>query len=178
MSEQEVRGDWEAAYRRLQEAYEAQGQRLEEALELIRQLRARVADLEARLAKDRHHSSKPPASDGLRRRPRRTRQPSGRRSGGPPGHAGHTLTLVAHPDTVVRHSPGCCPQCQQRLEGRAGTVVERRQVHDLPARRLEVTEHQVEAVRCPACGALARGVFPAELGGAPVQYGCYHSVSM
>src|SRR6516164_6263217 len=153
MSEQETRGDWEAAYRKLEEAYEAQVQRLEEAIELIRQLRAR-------LAKDSHNSSKPPASDGLRRRPRRTRQPSGRRSGGQPGHVGHTLTLVTSPDLVVRHPPERCPQCQHRLAGLAGTVVERRQVHDLPVRRLEVTEHQVEAVRCPACGRLSRGEFP------------------
>jgi transposase len=49
-------------------------------------------------------------------------------------------------------------------------VVERRQVRDLPPLRLEVTEHQVEQVRCPTCRALTRGTFPAEVR-APAQYG-------
>lgn len=49
-------------------------------------------------------------------------------------------------------------------------MVERRQVHDLPSRRLAVTEHQVEVGRCPACGTLTRGEFPAQVR-APVQYG-------
>jgi transposase len=170
MAEQDEVVDWEAAYRVLHAAYQEQGQRLHEAVELIGQLRARVAELEARQAKDSRNSSKPPSSDGLGRRPRRLRRPSGRHSGGQAGHRGHTLPLVETPDEVVRHAPMVCAQCQARLEGLAGTVVERRQVHDLPPPRLEVTEHQVEAVRCPACGTLARGVFPAEVR-APVQYG-------
>ncbi len=170
MGEHERSVDWEAAYRALQAAYEAQGQQLAQALETIAQQAQRIADLEARLAKDSHNSSKPPSSDGLGRRPRSLRRPSGRRTGGQAGHRGQTLPLVETPDAVVRHAPTACAQCQARLEGLAGTVVERRQVHDWPPPRLEVTEHQVEAVRCPACGALARGSFPAEVR-APVQYG-------
>ncbi len=133
-------------------------------------LQARIGELEARLAKDSQNSSKPPASDGLGRRLRRVRTPSGKRAGGQVGHVGHTLTLVETPDVVVRHAPVVCPQCQSSLEAVAGTLVERLQVHDLPPLRLEVTEHQVEQVCCPACGTQSRGAFPAAVG-APAQYG-------
>ncbi len=154
---------------------EAENALLRQALQAsqtsISRLEARIRELEARLAKDSQNSSKPPSSDGLQRRPRPLRPASGKRPGGQRGHVGHTLALVTVPDAVVRHAPARCAQCQASLEGLAGMLVERRQVHDLPARRLlEVTEHQVEARYCPACGALTRGVFPDEVA-APVQYG-------
>jgi hypothetical protein len=68
MAEHERAVDWEAAYRRLQDIYQAQEQRLGEALELISQSRTRIAELEARSAKESHNSGKPPSSDGLSRR--------------------------------------------------------------------------------------------------------------
>jgi len=36
--------------------------------------------------------------------------------------------------------------------------------------RVEVTEHQVQAVRCTCCGEVTRGAFPSEMP-APTQYG-------
>lgn len=143
---------------------------LTQALETIGRLEARIAELEGRLAQDSHNSSKPPASDGLGRRPQRTRRPSGKPSGGQTGHAGHTLELVATPDGVVSHAPAACGQCQRSVAGVPGQVVERRQVHDLPPLRLEVTEHQAVQVCCPACGAVTRGAFPPDVR-APAQYG-------
>jgi transposase len=150
------------------------------ALETIVRLEAtvarqegRIAELEARLAnalKDSHNSSRPPASDGLGRRRRGGRPASGKKAGGQPHHPGHTLIPVERPDVVVRHHPVVCAQCQASLEAVPGTVVERRQVHDVPPQRLEVTEHQVEQVLCPACGALSRGACPPQVS-APVQYG-------
>ena len=136
----------------------------------VRELVAENAALKRRLAQDSHNSSKPPASDGWARRPRPTRRPSGKKPGGQPGHAGQTLALVEHPDVVAVHGPTVCGQCQQPLDAVAGTVVERRQVQDLPPLRLEVTEHQAVAVRCLACRAVTRGVFPDAVR-APAQYG-------
>ena len=49
-------------------------------------------------------------------------------------------------------------------------MAERRQVQELPAIRLLVKEHQVEAVRCPQCQRMSRGTFPQEVV-APAQYG-------
>ena len=77
---------------------------------------------------------------------------------------------VASPDEVVHHRSQVCAHCQQSLEGVVGQVKERRQVHDLPAVRLVVQEHQVEEVCCPACQQLNAGSFPSGVE-APVQYG-------
>jgi len=143
---------------------------LAEAYQQISQLAERLQRVEGQLAKDSHNSSKPPSSDGPRRRPPRQRKPSEKPTGGQPGHAGGTLLLVASPDEVVRHRPVVCVHCQQPLADVAGELKERRQVHDLPEIRLVVREHQVEEVRCPACQQVSRGSFPEGVEAA-VQYG-------
>src|SRR5262249_43248441 len=76
---------------------------------------ARVQELEARLAKDSHNSSKPPSSDGLKRKTKSLRQQSGKKPGGQLGHRGETLRLVARPDAVVEHRPSECLHCQTPL---------------------------------------------------------------
>jgi len=66
--------------------------------ELIRQLTARVAELEARLSKNSHNSSKPPSSDGLaKKKTQSLRQPSGNKAGGQAGHPGQTLKRTSGP---------------------------------------------------------------------------------
>jgi transposase len=138
--------------------------------EQLAQATARIKELEERLGKDSRTSSKPPSSDGLARLPRSSRRPSGKRPGGQPGHAGHTLSMVEQPDDVVRHRPGVCRQCHADLSTAVGKVVERRQVFDVPPMRLLTHEHQLEAISCPYCHTLNRGSFPAEVSAA-VQYG-------
>jgi transposase len=155
---------------KLQEQESNYQQHLQTVEEHLRQAHARIAELERRLSKDSHNSSKPPSSDGLRRKTRSQRKPSGKKSGGQVGHPGVTLSMVASPDAVVLHRAACCQQCGTDLQEMGGRVVERRQVHDLPEIRLQVTEHQVEEIRCPQCSALSRGSFPPEVS-APVQYG-------
>ena len=131
---------------------------------------ARLSDLEGRLAKDSHNSSKPPSSDGARRKRRSQRKASGKQTGGQAGHAGHSLQLVATPDEIVAHRPTVCQHCQQELVGVRGQVKERRQVHDVPLVRLVVQEHHVEEVCCPRCQQSSAGSFPAGVE-APAQYG-------
>ncbi|HEY7834388.1 MAG TPA: IS66 family transposase [Ktedonobacterales bacterium] len=138
--------------------------------EQVAALLARVQQVEGQRAKDSHNSSKPPSSDGLARKTRSLRQPSGKKPGGQSGHRGTTLRLVAAPDHVVRQRPAVCACCQAPLEGVAAERVERRQVQDLPPVRLVVTEHQAERVRCPQCHALSPAAFPAGVE-APAQYG-------
>jgi transposase len=134
--------------------------------EQVATLAAQVQELQARLAKDSHNSGKPPSSDGLARKPSRSkslRQRSGKRPGGQLGHRGETLRLVARPDVVVEHRPTVCAGCQAALPADAAVVLrERRQVHDLPPVRLRITEHQALHVHCPTCWAVSVGAFPAE----------------
>lgn len=147
--------------------------------EQIATLLGRVRDLEARLAKDSHNSSKPPSSDGLKRqlpRTRSLRRKSGKKPGGQLGHPGETLHLVAEPDAVVEHRPAVCTACQMPLEDSAASQVvavvarERRQVQDVPPIRLHVTEHQALSVRCPSCQQVTAGTFPPEAS-SRAQYG-------
>ena len=160
----------EERIRQLEAENAALREQLAEALEYLGQALARIHELEGQLAKDSHNSSKPPSSDGPRRKRRSQRYKSEKQTGGQLGHAGHSLMQLTNPDEVVRHRPVVCTRCQQPLEGVVGQVKERRQVHDLPQVRLLVQEHQVEEVCCPACQQLSRGSFPAGVE-APVQYG-------
>ena len=137
---------------------------------VVVELRARVAELEGRLATDSHNSSKPPSSDGLKKRTRSLRQPSGKKPGGQPGHPGHRLEPVDRPDRVVVHAPAACAACGRSLADTAAAAAERRQVFDLPPLALEVVEHRAEGKACPGCGATTWGEFPAEAG-QPAQYG-------
>jgi transposase len=130
----------------------------------------RVQELEARLAKDSHNSSKPPASDGLRRKPKSLRTPSGKKAGGQLGHRGQTLHLVATPDVVEEHRPPVCVHCQASLADAPVVLRERRQVHELPPLRLLVHEHQAAHIRCRACQRVTVGTFPAAVP-SRVQYG-------
>jgi transposase len=85
------------------------------------------------------------------------------------GWARSTL-LVGTPDTVETHRPTQCGTCQRTLPADAPSWVERRQVSELPPLRLQVSEHRILHVRCPACGATSAAEAPAGVR-APQQYG-------
>lgn len=131
-------------------------------------LKAEIAELKARLQADSHNSHQPPSSDGLRKRPALPK-PSGRKKGGQPGHAGKSLSMVSSPDETRVCRPEVC-SCGVSLQGTSGIVLERRQVFDLPAPKLNVTEYQRLRCQCPACGTLHEGAFPSHVK-APTQYG-------
>jgi transposase len=153
----------------LKEAVAQKEQRIQELEALLTRAWQRIEELEKRLAKDSHNSSKPPSSDGFKRK-ERPRPKSEKPKGGQPGHQGHTLEPVATPDRVLTHRPSHCEACQCELPQGAGPVKERRQIHELPDLRLMVTEHQVETIGCPACQHLTTARFPAGVD-APAQYG-------
>jgi transposase len=143
---------------------------LKQALMAIDFLQARVKELEQQKAKDSHNSSLPPSSDRFVRPPKSLRQKSGKKQGGQPGHRGHHLQQVEIPDEVLVHPVEICEQCEHDLHEQLGTYPERRQVIDLPEKRLWVREYRVQEKCCPHCVHVTRASFPAEVS-APAQYG-------
>lgn len=142
-----------------------------ELIATVNALLKRVDELEARLDKDSHNSSKPPSSDGLRRKPKSLRERGKAKVGGQPGHKGNTLKRVEQPDHVEIHAVApWCDACGQPIARDDVSVwAESRQVIDLPPIRFEVTEHRVEQAQC-GCGKVHRAAFPAGVSQA-AQYG-------
>ncbi len=133
-------------------------------------LKQQVQELQERLKKDSHNSHLPPSSDRFGRQPRSLRKKSGKKAGGQAGHPGSTLHLSETPDEVLVHAVKRCAMCQQDLREVPSQQTERRQVVDLPPKRLVITEHQAEAKVCPSCQQVTQAAFPQEVR-APVQYG-------
>ena len=106
------------------------------------ELLQRIQELEARLAKDSHNSSKPPSSDPPFKKPppRTLRQSKGRKPGGQKGHLGVTRELAEDPEnTVVVPLAGRCACGRDLSDIAVEELPERRQVADLVVRR-DVTE--------------------------------------
>lgn len=140
--------------------------------EAIASLSARVAELEAQVGRNSSNSSKPPSSDGYAKpkpKPRSLREKSGRRPGKQPGAGGRHLSRVADPDRTVTHRPDRCGGCGAGLAEAFVAGEQVRQVFDLPAVALEVTEHRAQVCRC-CCGATTTAAFPAQAT-APACYG-------
>lgn len=138
------------------------------------ELRARIAELERRLALDSGNSSKAPSSDGIKKRRHRTkslREKSHKKSGGQVGHPGETLKSVPNPDVIVEYAvPEQCGNCGCDVRHLAVRTVVKRQVFDIAPPKLIVSEHQVGVKNCPKCHQSVQADFPGEIK-APVQYG-------
>jgi len=137
--------------------------------EQITQLTEQVKALQERLSKDSHNSHLPPSSDRFGRQPKSLRKKSGKKPGGQQGHRGQTLMFSPCPDEVIVHPVERCEQCQADLAHVPPSMVERRQVVDVPPARLLVREHYSEQKQCPQCQQITCAAFPAEVR-APVQY--------
>src|SRR6266481_10061294 len=133
-------------------------------------LSERISMLEAKPAKDSHNSHLPPSSDRFHRQPKSLRKKSGKQPGGQAGHPGSTLLLSPTPDTVIVHPVEVCQHCQRDLREVESLQVERRQVLDLPPKRVLVIEHQAQQKCCPTCQQISSAPFPENVK-APVQYG-------
>lgn len=144
---------------------------VEQVVSHVQELHDVIQHLQDQIQKNSRNSSKPPSSDGLKKpRTRSLRNPGQRPNGGQPGHPGHTLQQVEHPDRVRVHEVDVCQTCQSSLEQVEEERREKRQVFDIPALRLEVTEHQNIVKVCPQCGTVNMAAFPADVS-QPVQYG-------
>ena len=130
-----------------------------ELFDLLEGLQKRLAEVERKVEKTSRNSSKPPSSDGLRRRAAEPREAGSRRSGGQPGHEGRTRTWTDTPDRVEGLRPEGERGCGRGLAGQPERVGECRQQVEMPEPKAEVTEHRQMVVSC-ACGCEHRGAFP------------------
>jgi transposase len=144
---------------------------LQEQGACIAKLEKRIEELANKLAKNSRNSSKPPSSDGYDKpNPKSQRQKSGRSSGGQPGHKGSTLKQVSHPNKIEEHKVMICTYCGVDLSTQISNDEEVRQVFDLPAVEIVVTEHRAQIKHCPCCEKRTRASFPAGVTQS-VQYG-------
>lgn len=142
-------------------------------------LEKRMGDLEL----NSRNSSKPPSSDQNnlakppKPKPKSQRKRSGKKPGGQPGHKGSTLEMVNNPDHIIDceiEAGTCCKTCGTILPKGAccssKCEPEVRQIFELPAIKLEVTEYRAERVICPACNTSNVASFPQKVK-ARAQYG-------
>jgi transposase len=128
---------------------------------LVTELLQRLASLEARLDQTSQNSSKPPSSDPPGARPRPAKEPTGRKSGGQPGHTGHRRQLKSESevDHIVDVRPERCGQCSTLLLGEDAEP-EQHQVTDFPRITPVVTEYRRHCLWCVACGARTQASWP------------------
>lgn len=131
-------------------------------------LKLENTELKTRLNSNSKNSSKPPSSDGYKKKPAFLKKQNGKQ-GGQKGHKGRTLHQVSYPDQIVECNPGKC-NCGHEFTKQEMILSETRQVFDLPKPQLEITEYQINKARCPECGKLHKGIAPEGVN-APVQYG-------
>jgi len=131
---------------------------------LVRELLRRLAQVEARLNQTSRNSSKPPSSDPPSARPRSTKEPTGRKSGGQPGHEGHGRKLKpeSEVDQIIEVRPEHCGQCGTLWLGEEAEP-ERHQVTELPQITPVVTEYRRHCLWCVACGARTQAPWPATM---------------
>ena len=144
------------------------------------ELRQHIEELSRRVGLNSTNSSKPPSSDGLKRKRRTARSPErerrkllGRKPGKQKGAPGHHLAPVAEPKRVVPLLPALCEKCGGSLveDSREDGRPEKRQVLDLPPPSgLEAIDYQAHSLRCGGCGHVTKAAFP-EWVKAPVSYG-------
>lgn len=125
-------------------------QRVEELTRENKELVAENKELRRRLGLDSSNSSKPPSSDPIFKKPNRPSQKKGKRKpGGQLGHKGSKMNKFEEVDFSKDHHIDTCPHCQKSelklLDFRI------RQVADIPAPKIEVTEHYLYAWQCKCC---------------------------
>lgn len=145
------------------QAEDPRDRRIAELTALVERLFARIAELEAevaRLSRNSTNSSKPPSSDppGVARPPR---QPSGKKRGGQPGHKPHQRRQLPQSkvNVVVPLVPAECCNCGAGLHGDDIDPL-RHQVVEIPPISPVVTEYVRHALSCDECGAITRAELP------------------
>lgn len=133
-------------------------------------LSKRVEVLEKQTNKNSNNSSKPPSTDGFKKKTKSLRVKSEKKVGGQLGHEGKALELSENPDEILNHTVETCDICGTDLKNVATDRVIIRQVIDIPDVKVKIIEHRAEVKKCPKCRRKNTGKFPKEVT-ATVQYG-------
>lgn len=129
--------------------------------DICSQFEKRISELESNAKKNSQNSHKPPSSDGLGKcNVTNTREKTDKKSGGQPGHKGHTLHQVENPNVIVTDTPEICTGCQTSLDNIEISGKKIRQVFDIPPIQFQVTQYEVESKVCPNCLRKNEGEFP------------------
>ena len=121
-------------------------------------LKERIKELEDQLSKNSNNSSKPPSTDEFKKVPKSLKPKTGKKVGGQKGHKGDTLKMSEEVDHVEEHKVEICKNCNKNLKNQVADCIERRQVYDIPAIKIAITEHHSEVKTC-SCGCMNKA-FP------------------
>src|SRR5665648_1000415 len=135
--------------------------------ERVAQQEERIAELERRLNRNSRNSSLPPSQDPPAAPERRQAAPSGRGRGAQPGHPGRGrhLAPIELLDELIEHWPSRC-RCGHvfcAAEREALGEPARHQVAELPPTAVILSEHCLQRLRCPDCGAVTRAELPPDV---------------
>lgn len=137
--------------------YESLLRRIAELERTIFKLSKRNEELEAMIKMNSSNSSKPPSTDGLKKKIKKNNRVKGKRKpGAQPGHSGSGLCLMENVDEKI-----ICPvnnkcECGADLSRREVTRIEKRQVIDTPEKLIHVKEYLIEVKQCK-CGKEHKG---------------------
>lgn len=122
--------------------------------ELVQKLKL----LQSEKAKNSGNSSKPPSSDGLRKKTKSLRKKSDRKPGGQSGHKGNTLMLQENPDEIIELPLYTCNHCKKKMK-LPFREFDSRQVIDIDKIK-NVIEFRAQRAICPNCNKEAISEFP------------------
>lgn len=134
----------------------------------IEDLERQVRDLQQRLGANASNSSLPPSANPPAAPPPVVKRPTGRQSGGQPGHKGHQRSRLplARVQHVIALVPSHCEACHAALPQQPSAADPEplwHQFAELPKVSAVVTEFQGHARTCPGCGHVTRESIPADI---------------
>src|SRR5436305_414120 len=135
-------------------------------LQLVEDLEREGRDLKQRLALNASNSSLAPSANPPAAPPPVVKKPTGRKSGGQPGHPGHQRLRLpaARVQHVIALVPSHCEACHAPLPQQPSPADPEpvwHQFAELPQVSAVVTEFQGHARTCPGCGHVTREPIPA-----------------
>lgn len=141
---------------------------IESLQQRLADLERQVRDLQQRLGTNASNSSLPPSANPPAAPPPVVKRPTGRKTGGQPGHPGHQRLRL--PPQRLQHvialTPRHCEACHTPLPQQPSPADPEPVWHqfvELPKVSAVVTEFQGQARTCPGCGHVTREAIPAAI---------------